>query len=332
MRNWLVTGTALTIGFQLFSSELKQKYTQEEYVSMWKDVAIQQMAEYKIPASITLAQGILESGYGNSVLAQKANNHFGIKCHDWKGATIFLDDDAKNECFRSYTTAAESYRDHSTFLTTRSRYASLFSYQVTDYKNWAQGLKDAGYATNPKYPQLLVELIERLKLHVYDQGGTTTKATDGLLAKKPTPEEKSSRVATGKKGKKAIRLTLAQSSLKSKTGKHEIFIHKNKISYVVAKRGDTFYQIAQEFDMAMWQLYRYNDFGDKKDVLTEGDIIFLQPKKNRSKTDASLTIKTPVSLRQIAQNEGIKLQALMHRNEITNPDDILPAGKKISLK
>lgn len=337
MRNWLVVSAVLSIGFQSFSFENNKKYTQEEYVSMWKDIAIQQMADYKIPASITLAQGILESGYGNSVLAQKANNHFGIKCHDWKGATIYLDDDKANECFRSYDNASESYKDHSLFLTSRSRYAGLFSYQVTDYKNWAQGLKDAGYATNPKYPQLLVDLIERLKLHEFDQAGKTAKPMDVLIKKEEVkaPKEKKSaktKNAKTKKNNKSIKLTLSQTSLKSTNGKHTVLIHKNKISYIVAKKGDTFYQIAQEFDIAMWQLYRYNDFGDKKDVLVEGDIIYLQPKKNKSKTDVVFTVNSPTTLRQISQNEGIKLASLLERNPISSPDELLSKGEKVSLK
>src|SRR5688572_16373698 len=134
-----------------------QNHTTEDYIDMWKATAIEQMYEHKIPASITLAQGILESANGNSRLARLANNHFGIKCHEnWTGGTLYHDDDEENECFRSYPNPSESYKDHSLFLTTRSRYASLFTLSITDYKGWANGLKAAGYATNPKYGPLLI--------------------------------------------------------------------------------------------------------------------------------------------------------------------------------
>ncbi|MCR9172812.1 MAG: glucosaminidase domain-containing protein, partial [bacterium] len=137
---------------------------------MWKETAIRQMMDHNIPASITLAQGILESGSGNSALATKGNNHFGIKCHGWTGKKMYVDDDAKGECFRVYKDASDSYEDHSTFLKTYSRYAFLFEYDVTDYKSWAKGLKKAGYATSPTYPEKLIKIIEELDLDQYDSG------------------------------------------------------------------------------------------------------------------------------------------------------------------
>ena len=147
-----------------------QRMTTEEYIAQYKDVAIKKMREYKIPASITLAQGILESGSGNSRLARKANNHFGIKCHkEWHGKKFYMDDDEKHECFRKYPKAADSYRDHSKFLTQRGRYTFLFQYDITDYKKWAYGLKKAGYATNPKYPRLLIKIIEKYHLDQCDK-------------------------------------------------------------------------------------------------------------------------------------------------------------------
>ena len=159
----------------------QHKISVEDYILNYKDVAIDKMRVYGIPASITLAQGILESGSGNSELARKANNHFGIKCHkDWKGKTFHMDDDAKNECFRKYKSPDESYRDHSLFLTTRDRYADLFELDITDYRGWARGLKKAGYATNPKYPQLLIKIIEENRLYEFDIGITP----DYLLATK----------------------------------------------------------------------------------------------------------------------------------------------------
>ena len=141
-------------------SNTHQKLTKNDYVEQWKSVAIQQMKEHKIPASITLAQGILESASGNSDLAVKGKNHFGIKCHGWTGEKMYMDDDAEGECFRVYSSANESYTDHSLFLNKYDRYAFLFDLELSDYKEWAHGLKKAGYATNPQYPQLLINLIE----------------------------------------------------------------------------------------------------------------------------------------------------------------------------
>ncbi len=140
----------------------------EKYIYQYKNIAQYQMQKYGVPASITLAQGILESGVGEGSLAKRANNHFGIKCHNWKGKKIYHDDDKKGECFRKYNNPADSYKDHSLFLTNRSRYAFLFELQPTNYRGWAKGLKRAGYATDPKYPQKLISLINRYQLNQYD--------------------------------------------------------------------------------------------------------------------------------------------------------------------
>jgi len=148
----------------------------ESYISKYSNAAVAEMERYGIPASITLAQGILESGNGESRLAVEGKNHFGIKCHsNWNGETIIEDDDEKGECFRKYDKVADSYRDHSLFLTERGRYSFLFEYKRTDYKKWAKGLKKAGYATNPKYPSLLIDLIERYELYTYDKGEQSDK-------------------------------------------------------------------------------------------------------------------------------------------------------------
>lgn len=156
--------TSFTFLF-LSTLSVQAKMTKEDYISQWSKVAVEQMYAHNIPASITMAQGILESSYGNSMLAVEANNHFGIKCHTWEGDRVYKDDDKKDECFRKYTHALESFEDHSLFLAGRSRYAELFTYELTDYKSWAKGLKKAGYATNPKYPQLLIDIIEKNELY-----------------------------------------------------------------------------------------------------------------------------------------------------------------------
>ena len=295
--------------FGLFSvftllANVEKKYTQEEYVSTWKSIAIAQMIQYKIPASITMAQGILESGNGNSMLALQANNHFGIKCHNWTGEKIYIDDDQKGECFRSYSSANESFEDHSKFLTERTRYASLFALKSNDYKGWAQGLKDAGYATNPKYPQLLIDLIERLKLNEFDEVGNETVIPTALLV---------------------------NSNSKAIEGQHDVVIHKNKIKYIVAKKGDTFYRISKEFSVGLWQLYKYNDFYSQKDILEEGDKVYIQRKRNRSKNKV-LKLTQSMSLREISQEQALRLESLLKYNHSITPDLILSKGEKVSLR
>ena len=286
------------------SAAIDKKISKEEYVNAWKQTAINQMMVSKIPASITLAQGILESANGNSDLAIKGKNHFGIKCSDWKGEKMYINDDSDNECFRVYSNAEDSYFDHSSFLSGKTRYSKLFLLDQTDYKGWANELKNAGYATNPKYPELLIEIIESLKLNELDQKGSSTPKMNSELT--------------------ASAIT---------NNSHTVVLHANKVKYIVAKKGDTFYKISKEFDLGLWQLYRYNDFDSKKDVLEVGDIIYIQPKRKHSKSkEKSIKTTSTVSLRQISQNEAVKLEALMRMNDITSPDELIKKGEIIALK
>ncbi len=286
------------------SALIDKKISKEEYVNTWKQIAISQMISSKIPASITLAQGILESANGNSDLAIKGKNHFGIKCSDWKGEKMYMNDDSDNECFRVYENAEDSYFDHSKFLSSKTRYSKLFLLDQMDYKGWANELKNAGYATNPKYPELLIEIIESLKLYEFDQKGNSTPKMNSELA------------------------------ISTLMNSHTVLVHLNKVKYIVVKKGDTFYKISKEFDLGLWQLYRYNDFEDKKDVLEVGDIVFLQPKRRRSlsKEKTIKTTTTTLSLRQISQLEAVKLESLMRINQITLPDELIEKGKVIALR
>jgi len=202
----------------------------ENYIDQYADIAMEQMEQYKIPASITLAQGILESGAGTGNLTLKANNHFGIKCHNWKGARVYHDDDEKGECFRKYSTAKFSFQDHSLFLTGRSRYLSLFKLGRDDYKGWAKGLREAGYATDPKYPKKLISLIERYKLYLHDAK---------VLGKDPKKAKKivgTSEQHTVKKGdtlysvSKKYKITVDQ--LKEYNGLENNTIHEGQTLYV----------------------------------------------------------------------------------------------------
>jgi LysM repeat protein len=284
----------LSLSFYLnATSNLSKK----EYVSVYEKIAIQQMNQYKIPASITMAQGILESGSGNSTLAKTANNHFGIKCHtDWKGEKVYLDDDSKNECFRSYSKVEDSYIDHSMFLTTRKRYESLFSLSLTDYKSWAHGLKAAGYATNPKYAEQLIQLIEELELFKLDGSSLAPVSTNqpALFSVKKT--------------------------------------HENKVDYIVVKKGDSFYQISKRYGLTLSQLHAYNDFSIEKDILEEGDIVYLEPKRHHARTKEYFVLDRSMSLREISQKEAVKLKKLMRKNQSSSPDEQLPKGEKVFLR
>ena len=302
----------------LFGKEPVKPMSQADYVSIWSNVAVEHMQDYRIPASITLAQGILESGNGNSPLATQANNHFGIKCHEWTGEKMYFDDDQKQECFRKYPNADESYKDHSLFLTTKPRYKTLFQLPVDDYKSWANGLKTAGYATSSTYTTKLIDLIERLKLYEYDEK-TPANLGKELLAK----EIESSKPTSSQ--------SIDAEAAVYKT--HAVKTHKNELNYIVARKGDTYYKISQELNVAMWQLYKYNDFGPKKDLLEEGDVIYLEPKRLKAKDkNASYITKRDMTIREISQLEGIKVSSLMKFNALTSEESIVPKGQKVLLR
>ncbi|MCB9194985.1 MAG: glucosaminidase domain-containing protein [Flavobacteriales bacterium] len=284
--------------------------SKSEYIEMWKDEAINQMVRYNIPASITLAQGILESANGNSELARYANNHFGIKCHGWTGETMHKDDDHKDDCFRKYISAQESFEDHSVFLQ-KDRYKFLYDYDVTDYQSWAKGLKKAGYATNPKYPELLIQLIEQNQLWQYDKLQNTVKPKEPLVTAEPSISQPFGIDAS------------------SMVNVHMTEVSANKIKYIVVKSGDTYYKIAKEFDIALWQIYKYNEL-TKEDVLLPGDVIYLQPKRNKAKEEYHI-VKKGETMKDISQQYGVKIKKLYKHNEGVFGND-LQEGQKIKLK
>jgi uncharacterized FlgJ-related protein len=273
-----------------------KKLTRSEYIEKYKDIAIQEMAEFGIPASITLAQGALESGNGNSRLATEANNHFGIKCHTgWEGPSIKVDDDAKNECFRKYEHAIESYKDHSFFLSQRGRYAFLFDLDITDYKGWARGLKQAGYATNPKYADLLIKIIEENDLHKYDLYGSDYVAVNKY------PDE----IPDGKNRE--------YEAFGVGNNERKIFLNNDR-KFIYARKGDDFYEIAKDFNIYNYQIWKYNDL-NKEDQLQEGQMIYLEKKKNKSNT-AFHTVKAGETMHDISQQYAIKLKQLYKKNRM----------------
>lgn len=290
------------VSLQSFGNE---RITRSNYIQKWKDVAIQNMQEHNIPASITLAQAILESGDGNSDLAKMSNNHFGIKCHEWRGERVYYDDDKKGECFRKYKNASESFEDHSDFLK-RKRYASLFELDIKNYKGWARGLKKCGYATNPAYAKLLIDLIEKNELYKYDED--FEKGKKEFLAKTEVKKEETNTKPLRNNGRSIPTSIVLSTSRK-------VDVSENRIKYILAKEGDTAETIAAEMDLPVWTLRKYNDLF-KNSTLSEGELIYLQPKRTKS-NQAKHTVQSGESMRSISQRFGIRLKSLHKKNGIT---------------
>ncbi|GAB4311138.1 MAG: glucosaminidase domain-containing protein [Bacteroidales bacterium] len=288
----------------------QKEMSREEYISRFKDIAIREMNAYGIPASITLAQGILESGSGNSELARKANNHFGIKCHKgWDGPSFRMDDDAKDECFRKYRDPEESFVDHSIFLATRDRYAFLFNLDITDYKGWAHGLKKAGYATNPHYARLLIKIIEENNLDRFDR----------LYGQSPdNPGKIEFSVNQQKEDFEPVKIG---------AGNREIFIN-NGVKFIYARKGDTDYKIASEFNIYSWQVRKYN-YLNKNDIIHEGMVIYLE-KLNKSHTQRIHIVQPGEDLVSIARKYAVQLKKLARYNQLEK-DAILYPGQRIKL-
>ncbi len=308
--------------------QAQQKITAEEYIEIYKDLAISEMKRSGIPASITLAQGMLESANGNSRLATQANNHFGIKCHDWEGDRIYHDDNAAGECFRNYKSAKESYLDHTDFLMTRSRYGFLFNYKSTDYKNWAKGLREAGYATNPNYPQLLINLIERYDLHQYDTGVPVKKKTS-----EPEKENKAdthTATATTHKPSTEKKPTKTDGEFTISLDNYSV-MENNRTNYIVAKEGDSYADLAKEMDMMMWQLTKYNETSANT-TLREGQIVYLQPKRRKAERgNDTHTVQPGETMYDVSQKYGIKLKRLYVLNRMEQGSEPAP-GEKLNLR
>ena len=281
-------------------------FSRRNYIDSYKDLAIKEMLRSGIPASITLAQGMLESDNGNSTLAKKANNHFGIKCHkNWTGKTIFEDDDQKGECFRKYRTVYESYQDHTNFLMSGSRYSFLFELEITDYKGWAKGLQKAGYATSTSYSERLIKIIEENNLHQYDLTGAVSA---GKQKARKVQENKVSGLPAGR----------------------EVLV-RNRVKYIVVKPEDSFRSLQEEFKLLPFQIYKYNNLARDQE-LKAGQVIYLQPKRNRAEVGQKWhTVKEGETMEQISQMYAVKPEKLYKKN-LMLPGTVLKAGDKISLR
>ncbi len=279
------------------SGQRVQELTREQYIARYKNIAVKQMHRYGIPASIILAQGCLESGNGNSRLAVEANNHFGIKCHEWEGDRIYHDDDAAGECFRKYPTPEDSYYDHSEFLRTRPRYAGLFDLDPKDYKGWAYGLKEAGYATNPRYAQLLIDLIEKNGLEIYDSYPLTEAGEEpvvaGIPGGQPLPAKDDDVFTISVE--RRIRLT-------------------NGKRYVLAAPGDTYRSLAAEYRLFRGEITRFNDV-PRNAGLAVGEKVYLERKaKKGSEGTSTWTSREGETWRDVSQRFGIRMGSIRDMN------------------
>lgn len=310
----------------LFSADAQNapKISYAEYIELYRDIAVRKMKEYGIPASITLAQGLLESGSGNSNLARYANNHFGIKCHkEWSGDTYIQDDDAKDECFRKYKSAEESFNDHSYFLTSRPRYADLFKLDINDYRGWAHGLKKAGYATNPRYADMLIKIIEENELFLYDSESNRPIARRQPTLK-PVPKREEQAVAVA--GLKLLADNLKYVEVAE--GNRPIYINNN-VRLTFARNDDDIDKIADDLGIHSFQLIRYNDL-NKHEPIREGQAIYVEPKKRKT-SKHSHQVSQGETMREISQYYGIKLKLLYRWNQFSSGDEPM-AGDIVKLK
>jgi len=301
---------------------LAQRLTIEEYVEQFKDIAMNEMRRSGVPASITLAQGILESENGNSELVKKSNNHFGIKCKsNWTGESVTHDDDANGECFRAYTNAGDSYRDHSDFLKANQRYASLFKLDPTDYAGWARGLKKAGYATNPKYPELLIKYIEQNNLQQYS-----------LLVLNKLPE---SDIATANENKTVTQVSAIENKplpviqnavISADPGK---IISINNTKCVYAKKGTSLLAIADKNNISLSKLMDFNDMTEEG-LLGKDQYIYLA-KKSKTGDQEFYIAQSAETMYDVAQLTGVQLKYLLEYNNL-NADVKLNADTKLFLQ
>ncbi len=300
---------------------------QEDYIRKYSATAVREMYRSGVPASITLAQGLLESRYGQSELAVKGNNHFGIKCHDWTGKKMYYDDDAKGECFRVYASADESFRDHSDFLRYRDRYKFLFDYDVTDYKSWAHGLKKAGYATDPAYPSKLIKIIEDYQLYDYDTMTSAAPDESGKETGKKAERRKRQKKSDGAKPETAVipesphsieeprRLTQEELGEKFSFSLSRKIYSVNGVKFVYANEGETYSSIASRYDLFPKEILRFNDAVANRALMT-GEVVYIQAKKTKAARgmDKYISDEGGETMRDLSQRFGLKLKNLCKMN------------------
>ncbi|MBP5664431.1 MAG: glucosaminidase domain-containing protein [Bacteroidales bacterium] len=342
----------------LASLQLSAQYTDQDiarYIDQYKELAILKMYQYKIPASITLAQGVFESACGTSRLARDGKNHFGIKCHkEWTGDTVKIDDDELQECFRKYERVEDSYNDHSLFLTSRPRYAGLFQLDVMDYKAWARGLKAAGYATNPKYADRLIDLIERFNIAQWDtlcqQRTESNWFTEENIAWAEAQVTGDRLQETGYSEQVTEEITKPQEGTSSNLGQQatrtgvftaeasqypkvkypfterEVYAN-NRCYFVIAAEGETYASIAKDVQDSEKNIRRYNDILDKNQEAIVGEVVYIGLKAKIGK-EKKHTVSAGETLRYISQKYAVQLNSIfkynnLNENSVIHPNDII---------
>lgn len=355
MKKFLAVVAAFTIAL----GSKAQNNAVANYINTYKELAINEMIRTGVPASITLAQGILETEAGQSDLVKQSNNHFGIKCKtEWTGAKVYHDDDAKAECFRSYASAEDSYRDHSDFLKTRPNYAFLFTLDPTDYQGWAKGLKKAGYATSNVYAQMLTKIIVDNNLQQYtliamqrqrnasqpvlasNNSAANTTASASTAAPpvttyaQPAAGNRQTAAENGPGGPSASQpisqptIQVAQTTIQSPSYPSGVFdINHTRVIY--AAEGTSLFAVANYYNLSYKKLLDFNEL-DKTDILASGQLIFLERKPKKGATDIHVTAPGE-TIELIAQREGVRLESLLAYNHLSKGQQPAP-GEKIYLR
>jgi len=310
----------ITLSAALSGSLTAQRQTREEYILKYKNLAVETMEKYGIPASVVMAQALLESDNGNSRLAIQANNHFGIKCGSgWNGEVISHDDDARNECFRAYGSVEDSFLDHGEFLDRSPCYDKLFNLKEDDYKGWANGLRECGYATNPNYGPMLINIIEDNKLYLLDQGVNITYSDVRTEIREVELDPSSSKVNVDN-----YTVTLDRHSGRS-------IQYNNGIPYIVAQEGDTFSSLARDFRVSVKKLLKFNDL-TAPFTLHPGDALYIKKKSKESRNGyISYVVQSGDTMHSISQQYGIRLKNLYRINNMSKHDRIRE-GQQIRLR
>ena len=311
MKKLIYVVTATILSSNLFA----QRISPDEYINTYREIAIAEMKRSGIPASVTLAQGILETECGNSDLVKKSNNHFGIKCKStWTGESVKHTDDAPNECFRKYNNPADSYKDHSDYLKTSPRYATLFELDPSDYKGWAYGLKKAGYATNPKYPQIVISNIEKYNLQQYDN--LTVQDFDNIAINKIITNQKPVEQNI------VVDITAIENSIKLKN-------KINGLKALMAPKGASLLVIASKANIDLGKLLEYNDLSTDG-LLNDEQVIYLEKKLKQGNRDFYIALQKE-TLYDISQNNAVQLKNLLQFNNM-NENQTVQKGTKIKLR
>ena len=336
-----IISTLLCLTLSAAETPKPDKTPQEKYIEQFADLAVSEMYRTGVPASITLAQGLLESRYGLSELAVKGNNHFGIKCHNnWTGGQMFHDDDKKGECFRKYPSPEQSYLDHSDFLRYRDRYRFLFDYEITDYKSWAHGLKKAGYATDPTYANKLIKIIEDYSLHQYDlEKPKPVKESKKAKADKEPKESKGAKETKGHKEHKEPKVQKDEPKLPPSPAEivqvqsmteaqrqdfhfslsREVYI-RNGVPFVRSEEGEDYASIAADNRLFLKEILRFNDLTQEA-ALAPGTEVYLKPKKKQAvKGLDKHVVESGETMRSISQDYGIRLKNLYKINGMAGYD------------